>query len=90
MMNTEIHQWSTAADLPRPMYHASAIVCEGQLYNTGWRYNNMDRYHVKLAWLHLFSECPPPVLCSEFIGNKIFEHIIGRQLKLDYGNKLLI
>ena len=32
VMNTETHQWSTAADLPQPMYQASATVCGDQLY----------------------------------------------------------
>ena len=35
MMDTETHQWSTAADLPHPMYHASATVCGDQLYMVG-------------------------------------------------------
>ena len=35
VMNTETHQWSTAADLPLPMYHASATICEDQLYMLG-------------------------------------------------------
>ena len=32
VMNTETHQWSTAADLPEPMYLASATVCGDQIY----------------------------------------------------------
>ena len=32
VMDTETHQWSTAADLPQPMYNASATVCGDQLY----------------------------------------------------------
>jgi serine/threonine protein kinase len=36
VMGTETHQWSTAADLPQPMYHASAtILCGDQLYMLG-------------------------------------------------------
>ena len=35
VMNTEIHQWSTAADLPKSMYVASATVCGDQLYMLG-------------------------------------------------------
>ena len=31
-MNTETQQWSTAADLPQPVYSASAAVCGDQLY----------------------------------------------------------
>ena len=36
LMNTTNHQWSTAADLPEPMYCASATVCtEDQIYMVG-------------------------------------------------------
>ena len=33
VMTTENHQWSTAADLPQPIYGASATTCGDQLYN---------------------------------------------------------
>ena len=32
VMNTENHHWSTAPDLPEPMYLASATVCGDQIY----------------------------------------------------------
>ena len=35
VMDTETHQWSTAADLPQPMHSASATVCGDQLYMLG-------------------------------------------------------
>ena len=35
VMNTENHQWSTAADLPQPMYLASANVCGDRIYVLG-------------------------------------------------------
>ena len=35
LMNTENHQWSTAADLLEPLYLASATVCGDQLYMLG-------------------------------------------------------
>ena len=35
VMNTENHQWSTAADLPQPMYMASATVCGDRIYMLG-------------------------------------------------------
>ena len=35
VMNTENHQWSTAADLPQPMYLASATVCGDHIYMLG-------------------------------------------------------
>ena len=47
IMNTETHQWSTAADLPQPMYHASATVCGDQLYMLG---GVEDRLYVKSAY----------------------------------------
>ena len=37
VMSTENHQWSTTADLPQPVYCASATVCEDQLYVLGGR-----------------------------------------------------
>ena len=33
VMDTETHQWSTATDLPQPIYRASGTVCGDQLYN---------------------------------------------------------
>ena len=35
VLDTETHQWSTAADLPQPMFGASATICGGQLYMLG-------------------------------------------------------
>ena len=35
VMDTENHQWSTAADLPQPMYLASATVCGDRIYTLG-------------------------------------------------------
>jgi N-acetylneuraminic acid mutarotase len=35
VMDTETHQWSTAADLPQPMWSASATICGDQLYMLG-------------------------------------------------------
>ena len=35
VMNTENHQWSTAADLPQPIYLASATVCGDRIYMLG-------------------------------------------------------
>ena len=41
VMDTETHQWSTATDLPQPMYSASATVCGDQLYMLGgWIQNS--------------------------------------------------
>ena len=35
VMNTENHQWSTAADLPQPIHSASATVCGDRIYMLG-------------------------------------------------------
>ena len=35
VMNTENHQWSTATDLPEPMYLASTTIYRGQIYMLG-------------------------------------------------------
>ena len=35
VMNTENLQWSTAANLPKPMLHASSMVCGDQIYILG-------------------------------------------------------
>ena len=35
VMDTETHQWSTTADLPKPIYLGSATVCGDQLYMLG-------------------------------------------------------
>ena len=35
MLNTETLQWSTAADLPKPLYEAPAAVCGDQVYILG-------------------------------------------------------
>ena len=68
VMNTETLQWSTADDLPQPMYFTSATVCGDciSLY-AGGKGCTLESCQVSL---HLFSECPHPVLCSQFIGSK--------------------
>ena len=35
VMDTETHQWSTAADLPEPLSHSSVTVSGDQLYMLG-------------------------------------------------------
>ena len=35
VMNTENYQWSTAAELPEPMYWASITICDDQIYMLG-------------------------------------------------------
>ena len=40
VMDTETHQWSTAADLPQPMYCMSATLWGPALY-AGWRFEKL-------------------------------------------------
>ena len=47
VMNTETHQWSTAADLPQPIHSASATVCGDQLYMLG---SDKLHYHSKSVY----------------------------------------
>ena len=51
VMNTETHQWSTPADLPQPMYFASATVCGDQLYLLG----DMNIYHAYTKLVYTYS-----------------------------------
>ena len=72
VMNTETHQWSTAADLPQPMYQASAIVCGDQLYMLG---GGESRHYVKSAYTcsvnALFQSCVPSSLEAKFQGTSL-------------------
>jgi serine/threonine protein kinase len=66
VMNTGTHQWSTAADLPRPMYLASATVCGDQLYMLGGVVNS---HYVKSAYTcsvsALLQSCIPSSLVAK-------------------------
>ena len=63
MMDTETHQWSTAADLPQPMCWASATVCGDQLYMLG---GVESRHFVKSVYIcsvsALLQSCVPSSL----------------------------
>ena len=59
VMHTESHQWSTAADLPQPMFYASATVCGDSIYMLGGR----DEHLADVKSVYSFSEYPHPVLC---------------------------
>ena len=67
VMDTETYQWSTAADLPRLMYCASATVCGDQLYMLGGR---VDGSHVKSVYTcsvsALLQSCVPSSLEAKF------------------------
>jgi hypothetical protein len=50
VMDTETHQWSTATDLPKSMYRASATVCGDQLYMLGGVEGEILSYCVKSVY----------------------------------------
>jgi N-acetylneuraminic acid mutarotase len=70
VMDTETHQWSTAADLPQPMYRASATVCGDQLYMLGGAEGETLSYCVKSAYTcsvsALLQSCVPNSLETKF------------------------
>ena len=67
VMDTETYQWSTAADLPHPMYRGSATVCEDQLYMLG---GVKSGYYVKSVYTcsvsALLQSCAPSSLKAKF------------------------
>ena len=67
VMDTETRQWSTAADLPQSLYHASAAVCGDQLYMLG---GLVDGSYVKSAYTcsvsALLQSCVPSSLEAKF------------------------
>ena len=72
VMNTETHQWSTAADLPQPMYRASATVCGDQLYMLG---GVVGGHYVKSTYTcsvsALLQSCAPNSLEAKFQGTSL-------------------
>ena len=48
VMNTENYQWSTAADLPKPILHASITVCGNQIYMLGG--TDKDCFYIKSVY----------------------------------------
>ena len=57
--------------------------------SAGWYEQSLCLYQMQVS-IHLFSECPPPVLHSKFTGSKSWENIFGRQIQLMYRDNLLI
>ena len=80
VMNTETHQWSTAADLPEPMHYASATVCGDQLYMLGGL--NEDRAHTKSVYTcsvnTLLQSCVPSSLEATF--DRVDKASVWRQI----------
>ena len=63
VMDTETHQWSTAADLPRLMHYASATVCGDQIYMLG---GTEDCYYVKSVYT-----CSVSALLQSCVSNSL-------------------
>ena len=67
LMDTETHQWSTAADLSQPMYCASATICGDQLYMLGGAVGGL---YVKSVYTcsvsALLQSCVPNILEENF------------------------
>jgi hypothetical protein len=51
VMNTEHHQWSTAADLPEPLFHTSSAICKGKIYMLG----GLDKHRSSTKSVYTFS-----------------------------------
>ena len=68
VMNTETHQWFSAADLPQPMFWASATICGDQLYMLGGL--NEDRTPTKSVYTcslsTLLQSCVSSLLEAKF------------------------
>ena len=61
VMNMDTLEWYTAASLPEPVYHASATVCEGQVYILGGKGRNGATRAVFTCTLDsLLRSCHPP------------------------------
>ena len=64
VMNTENHQWAIAADLPKPILHASSMVCGDQIYMLGG--TDKDCFYIKSVYTcsvsALLQSCAHPSL----------------------------
>ena len=76
VMNTEAIQWSTAADLPQPLWFAPASVCGDQIYILG----GSNMYTCSLQ--ALLQSCKLPVSGTEVLkyGRKLLHHQLQTQL----------
>ena len=74
VMDTVTHQWSTAADLPRPMYRASATICGDQLYMLGGSEGGYVKSVYTCSVSALLQSCVPSSLEAKlqrtFLENK--------------------
>ena len=67
VMDTESHQWSTVANLPEPMYLASATVCGGKVYMLGGA-NKTYRYS-KSVYACSLSDLLQPCVSRSLLAN---------------------
>ena len=72
VMDTENHQWFTAASLPEPLYLASATVCGDQLYMLGGVHKDSHtRYVCTCSVSALFQSCVPNTLEVKLEGTSL-------------------
>ena len=72
VMDTENHQWFTAASLPEPLYLASATVCGDQLYMLGGVHkDSRARYVCTCSVSALLQSCVPNTLEVKLEGTSL-------------------
>ena len=80
VMNTETHQWSTAADLPEPVCIASATICGDQIYMLGGA--DKDVAYTKSVYVcsvdELLQSCDSISLIAKF--KRLYKASIWRQV----------
>ena len=88
VMNTETHQWSTAADLPQPTYLASASDCGAQVYIV--RGANKDGKSTKSVYT-CFKEdlCQQPQSATSTVWRKVADLPVIRSTCESFHGRLL-
>jgi N-acetylneuraminic acid mutarotase len=66
VMDTETRQWSTAADLPQPIYFASATICGDQLYMLGGTTVSYVKSAYTCSVSALLQSCVPSSMEAKF------------------------
>ena len=66
VMNTEIKQWSTATDLPEPLWGASAAVCGDLMYMVGGVNVRPTKSVYRCSVNSLLSSCQPAFACAGY------------------------
>ena len=73
VMNTESYQWSTATDLPQPMYTASAKICGEKIYILGGV--NKDTAYIKSVYTCSVSDLLQSCISSSLIAKSQRIHV---------------